>query len=195
MVRRLLCPDPEVLWVPFALRKARRIIREHGIEFLLVTAPPFSAFLVGNALKREFPELKMITDFRDSWLEFYAGMFDFQRSEYTRRRSREIELETVQCSDFVITVTHSILKELRTRYPEQPGGSTGFLVCRAFTGYTSKPRSSKISYNGIQYTPVDCIATVSTPHACNQSAKRCKSAVKHSNRRTGSRSWSGRTAT
>jgi glycosyltransferase involved in cell wall biosynthesis len=120
LVRRILCPEPEVLWVPFALRKARRIVRQNGIEAVLVTAPPFSAFLVGNALKREFPALKLISDFRDSWLQFYAATFDFQQSDYIRRRSAEIERETVERSDYVVTVTHSIRTELRTRYPEQP---------------------------------------------------------------------------
>ena len=38
---------------------------------------------------------------------------------------------------------------------------------------------------------VECRATVFTPQLCNQSANRCKSAVKHSNRRTGSGSRSG----
>jgi hypothetical protein len=39
------------------------------------------------------------------------------------------------------------------------------------------------------------VPTVFTPQLCSQSARRCKSAVKHSNRRTGSGSRSGRTAT
>ncbi|HET9319532.1 MAG TPA: glycosyltransferase [Bryobacteraceae bacterium] len=120
LVRRILCPEPEVLWVPFALRKARRIVRQNKIEAVLVTAPPFSAFLVGNALKREFPALKLISDFRDSWLQFYSATFDFQQSDHIRRRSAEIERETVERSDYVVTVTHSIRSELRTRYPGQP---------------------------------------------------------------------------
>src|SRR5690349_12620913 len=45
---------------------------------------------------------------------------------------------------------------------------------------------------GIQYTPVECMATVFTPQRCNQSARRCRSAVQHSNRRTGCESRSGR---
>ena len=36
------------------------------------------------------------------------------------------------------------------------------------------PRASRIWNSGIQYTPVDSIATVSTRHCCSQSAKACK---------------------
>ena len=120
LVRRVLCPEPEVLWVPFALRKARRIVRRYGIEVVLVTAPPFSAFLAGNALKREFPHLKLVSDFRDEWLKFYLGTFDFQNSAYTRRRAAAIELATVERSDLVTAVTYSTLDEMRARYPGQP---------------------------------------------------------------------------
>jgi hypothetical protein len=61
-IKNLLCPDPQVVWVPFATRKARQIIRRHDIEAVLVTVPPFSTLLASNALKREFPRLKLITD-------------------------------------------------------------------------------------------------------------------------------------
>jgi glycosyltransferase involved in cell wall biosynthesis len=120
LAQRMLCPEPEVLWVPFALRKARRIVLQHRIQCVLVTAPPFSAFLVGNALKREFPDIKLVSDFRDEWLTFYLNNNDFQSGEYTRRRAAEIELATIQCSDLVVAVTDSSLSEIRRRYPDQP---------------------------------------------------------------------------
>lgn len=37
-------------------------------------------------------------------------------------------------------------------------------MSRAFTRYTSRPACSRMSYSAIQYTPVDCIATVRIPH-------------------------------
>ena len=45
----ILCPEPEILWVPFALRQARRIVKRYGIQAVMVTVPPFSALLVGYA--------------------------------------------------------------------------------------------------------------------------------------------------
>ena len=118
-VKRMLCPEPEVLWVPFALRQARRIVKKYGIETVLVTAPPFSAFLVGNALKEQFPDLKLVSDFRDDWLRFYLGEFDYQKSDYTRRRAIEIERRTVELSDKVVVVTETMLAHIRARYPDQ----------------------------------------------------------------------------
>lgn len=121
MVRRLLTPDPEVVWVPFAIRSASRIIERHGIDTILLTAPPFSVFLTGNALKRRFPHLTVVSDFRDEWLNFYLSTFDFHSSPEIRRKAARMERETIEASDLVITVTPSILNELRQRYPEFPG--------------------------------------------------------------------------
>lgn len=118
--RRLFSPDPEVVWVPFALRAARRIVRQQNIDIVLVSAPPFSSFLVGNALKREFPALRLVSDFRDEWLDFYLNTFDYYRSDAIRRKARRIEEETARASDLVLSITRSCVNRIRGRYPDLP---------------------------------------------------------------------------
>jgi glycosyltransferase involved in cell wall biosynthesis len=160
MGRRILCPEPEILWVPFALRRARAIVRKYDIEAVLVTAPPFSAFLVGTALKREFPHLKLISDFRDEWLSYYLKDFDFQSGDYTRRRAEGIERETVESSDLVVAVAGSSLAAIRQRYPDQPEGkfrciSNGYDP-EAFAGFTPRKHGGTkvlITYVGTVYKP------------------------------------------
>lgn len=120
LARRIFSPDPQVAWVPFAIRAARGIIRRHRIQAVLVTAPPFSTFLIGNSLKSSFPHIRLISDFRDEWLRFYLTDFDFLRSDFTRRRAEQIEARTVSLSDLVVAVTESSLREIRSRYPGQP---------------------------------------------------------------------------
>jgi len=95
--RRILSPEPEVLWVPFATRKARHIIRRHGIDTVMVTVPPFSAFLVGIRLKREFPQLRLISDFRDSWLLYFASVYDLLKDPHIRKHAEEIERTRLRC--------------------------------------------------------------------------------------------------
>src|SRR6202158_1953944 len=89
LIRRLLSPDPEVLWIPFAKRPARRIVRRYAIDAVLVTAPPFSAFLVGNSLKREFPHVLLIRDFRDEWLRVFLLTFVFHTKSARTRANAE----------------------------------------------------------------------------------------------------------
>jgi glycosyltransferase involved in cell wall biosynthesis len=119
LARRVLAPEPEVVWVPFALRRAKAIVRRFRIDAVVVTAPPFSAFLVGNALKRQFPQLKLISDFRDDWLRFYIEEFAYQKNEFVRRRANAIERETVERSDRVVATTETTRDQMRARYPDQ----------------------------------------------------------------------------
>lgn len=120
VVKRVLCPEPEIVWIPFALRKAERIVRRHGIDTVLVTVPPFSALLVGARLKQRFPHIQLVSDFRDEWLSFYLKDFEFQSGDRTRRRAEQIEREAVEASDLVVAVTPTSLSEIRGRYPEEP---------------------------------------------------------------------------
>jgi glycosyltransferase involved in cell wall biosynthesis len=70
LVRRLtslvLQPDPQLLWLPGAVRTGIRVLRETPHDAILVTAPPFSAFLVGVALSR-LAKLPLVLDYRDEW--------------------------------------------------------------------------------------------------------------------------------
>ena len=120
IAKRILCPEPEILWVPFALRKATAIIEKHEIDTVLVTVPPFSALVVGSKLKRRFPHIQLVSDFRDEWLSFYLKDFDFQTGNHTYRKAQAIERDAVEQSDVVLAVTDTSLNEIRKRYPEQP---------------------------------------------------------------------------
>ena len=157
-IRRVLSPEPEVLWYPFALRAASRVIRRHQIDTLMVTAPPFSAFLVGNALKQRFPHLKYVADFRDEWLSFYLKDFEYQSGDHARRRATEIERNTIESADLVVAVAATSLVKIRGRYPEQPYEkftciSNGFDP-EAFTDFHPRPNTTNklvITHVGTAY--------------------------------------------
>jgi hypothetical protein len=119
-VKSFFSPDPEVVWVPFALRQARKIIRRYSIDVVLVTAPPFSSLQIGSALKREFPQIRLISDFRDEWFQFHLSVFDFHNNDHTLRRARDIETAAVNASDVVLSVVPSIIDQMRARHPAQP---------------------------------------------------------------------------
>jgi len=145
--RRIMNPEPEILWVPFALRKARQIIRRYGIQYVMVTVPPFSALVVGTRLKREFPSLVLVSDFRDEWLSFYLKDFDFQNSAGTRRKAETIERESVEASDLVVAVNRSSRDEIRKRYPEQAERKFRVLPNgydpEVFRGITPQPKTGE----------------------------------------------------
>ncbi len=146
-IRKLFSPDPQVVWVPFAIRRGAQIIRKHKIDFVLVTAPPFSVFLTGNALKRKFPHIRLISDFRDEWIRFYIAEFEFLRDDYMRRRAETIERATIENSDLVVAVTRSSLDEIAGRYPAQPAGKFALIANgydpESFAAFTPRPHEGR----------------------------------------------------
>ncbi len=66
-----------------------------------------------------------------------------------------------------------------------------FFMLRGFTKHGLMPCCSSTSYTGIQYTPVDSMATVVIPQLTSHAAIWCRSLVKVSHLRTG---WSSRSA-
>lgn len=159
-VEHALCPDPQVLWFPAALLRARHLIRRHGIGNILVTAPPFSAFLIGNRLKQEFPGVRLITDYRDEWLDYYVQTYGFRHSQFVRRRATEIECRTVSLSDKIVAATPRARNTIRRRYPDQTDEKfcvvpNGFDE-EAFSKFTSRPHGGEkivVVYTGTIYEP------------------------------------------
>ncbi len=71
LASHLLFPDRNVLWLPTALVGALAAARRHQAQAVLVTAPPFSAFLLGWAVAH-LACLPLVLDFRDDWSGFFS---------------------------------------------------------------------------------------------------------------------------
>ena len=62
----LLIPDSKILWLPFAIYRAVKLINKNKIKIIYTTSPPHSAHLGGMAIKL-MTGVKWIADFRDDW--------------------------------------------------------------------------------------------------------------------------------
>jgi hypothetical protein len=122
LMEKLAVPDPQKAWRPLATRAAIRIVEREEIDAVIVSAPPFSSLRIGVALKRRYPRLELISDFRDEWVGFYLARLNPPPSPYRVAVCREEEAEAVRASDYVVTVTESMLESIRSRYPGEPGG-------------------------------------------------------------------------
>ncbi len=67
----LRLPEVELLWIPAAIKQARRLIRRHNIEAIITTSPPNAAHLVGLHLKRRLG-IPWIADLRDPITDNFA---------------------------------------------------------------------------------------------------------------------------
>ena len=159
-IKRLLCPDPQVLWYPFALRTASKLIRENDIQTIIATAPPFSVYLLVKELKRRFPHLCAIADVRDEWLKYFVREFGFRDNKDLLERAGEIETAAIQACDRVVAVSRASLDELRSRHPDQPQSKFVLIpngydpaVFAGFAPRSNKRRKILVTYTGTIYRP------------------------------------------
>ncbi len=118
----LLLPDPQVGWLPFALRRARKILRARQIDAVLITVPPFSSVRLATMLRREFPALPIVVDFRDEWLTTTLDLVSFNKNERARTVAQKAESEAVRDATAVVLVTEAARRELLARYPGVDAG-------------------------------------------------------------------------
>ncbi|ATB37480.1 glycosyl transferase [Cystobacter fuscus] len=135
LIANLLLPDPQIGWLPFAYPAARRIIRSRKIDAVIITVPPFSSVKLAARLRKAFPALPIVLDFRDEWLTTTLELVSFNSNERARRIARQTESEAVDAATAVVAVTRNAADELRKRYPHQP--ATKFLTVP--NGYDDTP--------------------------------------------------------
>lgn len=99
-LRAAFIPDPQILWVPAAVRVAAARIGQGDIAAVFSTAPPFSVQLAGLWLKRRFPKLPWLMDMRDIWSENPAIT-----DPLLYKLQRACERACVERADRVVTAT------------------------------------------------------------------------------------------
>lgn len=164
LVANLLLPDPQVGWLPFAFPAARRIIRRRGIDAVLITVPPFSSVRLATLLRRSFPGLPIIVDFRDEWLTTTINLVSFNNNQRARAVAAKAESEAVRDASAIVLVTEAARQELIARYPQEnpdkfhciPNGFETRTASKSPPPKASAPRSTvDLTYIGSVYGSTD----------------------------------------
>lgn len=119
-IGNLLLPDPQIGWLPFALPAAEKIIRERKIDVVLITVPPFSSVRLATRLRKVFPSLPIVVDFRDEWLSTTIDLVSFNKNNRARMVAHKAEAEAVRDATAIVLVTDAARRELQRRYPGVP---------------------------------------------------------------------------
>ena len=141
--RRLLQPDPQILWYPGAVATGRRLLAETPHEAIVATAPPFSSLLVGRALKAA-AGVPLAVDYRDEW--------DLSNRHWENKRpgrvalavQRRMQNAALRAADLVLSTSPGTAAELDRRASE-----------------AGIARPSRFIYNG--YDPDDFPPLAETP--------------------------------
>lgn len=121
--RWLLVPDENILWLPFALRTGRHLVRKRAISAIFVTCPPNSAAVISTLLAR-LTRTPLVVDFRDDWID---TPWYWRQPRVVRAINRWLERRVISAAKRVIAVTPASLAALRRRHACVPQGKF-FLV-------------------------------------------------------------------
>ena len=96
-------PDPRRGWKRHAVKKAKELIRQEGIDTVITTSPPHSTQLIGLALQRKMG-VEWISDLRDPWTDIYY--YDILGHSFlSRALDKRYERLVLEKADKIITVS------------------------------------------------------------------------------------------
>jgi glycosyltransferase involved in cell wall biosynthesis len=109
-------PDAKLLWLPFAVLKARRLLRKQNIACVLTTSPPHSVHLAGVFLKK-ISGRPLVVDFRDGWS---GGNFQHEPTPIHRWLNDVLEKYVLKSADAVIAVSERLTESLHKKSSPAP---------------------------------------------------------------------------
>jgi len=118
----LLVVDQEIGWLPFAVRRGIKLLRQQNCQAIFSTSRPYTDHLVAMRLKRA-TSLPWIADFRDPWVgNLYAGF----ATPLHRAICARLESSIAHLADRVLVVSEPMRQQFLARYPDLP--SSRFLT-------------------------------------------------------------------
>ena len=102
-----LIPDPRRFWIRPSVDYLTEYLRNNPVDAFITTGPPHSMHMIGLGLKKAFPHLPWIADFRDPWtnIDFYK---DLNLTSFADRIHRRMEKKVLQSADVVLVVSQGM---------------------------------------------------------------------------------------
>lgn len=108
-------PDARVFWIKPSIRYLSSFIEKNKIDYIISSGPPHSMHLIAYGLKKKYPQLKWLADFRDPWtnIDFYDKLMLSTRAD---KKHRRLELNVLKTADAVLSVGKTMSDEFKNRY-------------------------------------------------------------------------------
>ena len=113
-----LIPDPRRFWIKPSMKFLTKYLQENPVDAIITTGPPHSMHLIGMGLKKQFPNIPWIADFRDPWtnIDFYK---DLNLNRISDKIHHNQERKVIQRADSVIVVSNGMKAEYELLKPKQ----------------------------------------------------------------------------
>lgn len=104
VLSKLMIPDSAIFWVMKSKEKAIEIIKNEDIKIIYTTSAPYSDHLLGRYIKRKFPKIKWVADFRDEWTN-NPYTLDNPHNKIRTNIEKNMEMSVLKEADYLITNT------------------------------------------------------------------------------------------
>lgn len=141
-------PDARVFWVKPSTKYLKKYLTENHFDAVVTTGPPHSVHLIGLGLKKYFPKLKWIADFRDPWTEisYYKHLKLTKNSD---RKHRDLEKLVFQNANLTLATSYTDAENFRKKGAHAVCITNGFDVEVATGQSSEKNEKFTLSYIGV----------------------------------------------
>ncbi len=96
-------PDARKFWIKPSISYLNNYLSENTIDAVISSGPPHSMHMIALGLKKQFPQLKWIADFRDPWtnIDFYDQLM---LMNWADRKHHRMELAVLKNADLVVSI-------------------------------------------------------------------------------------------
>lgn len=104
-----------IFWKKQLLEKASELIEKERIKNVIVSIPPYRLAVYTTELKRKFPYINFIVDYRDPWTDnkSFHGFKDITSARF--KYEEGMEKEVINSADYIITVSEKMTDNIKAR--------------------------------------------------------------------------------
>ncbi len=110
-------PDYYVGWLPFAVKKGKKIIKKEKPDLIYSTSSPVTSHLIAMAIKNK-TGIPWVADFRDPWTQNFNINYP---TRFHKKFEENLERKVVLNADRIISVSDPYTIDFRNKYSDQPG--------------------------------------------------------------------------
>lgn len=118
---------------------ALKSIKKNKIDIILISSPPFSLLSISRNIKKKYPNIKIVLDYRDGWTQRISNKYLFLVKSLI---FRFLEKEILKISDLVITATQTIKDDLDKKI-----SINSHLITNGFLSKVNSPSNKKSKIN------------------------------------------------
>lgn len=117
IARRVLQPDPQILWYPAARKAALELLRGTRHDVILATAPSYSNLVLGASLSRA-TGIPLVADYRDEWDLSSAYWENAPRDRISHMIQQRMQRRVLRTASAIVATTEASTRRIALRATE-----------------------------------------------------------------------------